>query len=164
METFRFGVTAALAMMLTVIMANPASADYKYRSGWVYETTDLCVWNRTETSHGDGGGYSKVDNKATHEEAATGINCLAPQTKPAGYLKNKFKWFKHAEGQWALCASTGWVKNDDSAAKFVIHYNYGSSPWCGKGWYTTHGWAKARNGDNWYGGDLWSGKHYLPAS
>jgi hypothetical protein len=88
-------------------------------------------------------------------------HCFTEWTRPPGYIALLFQLYKWTGSQWAVCAGTSWFYNSTSAKKLAGFYNYGSSPWCGAGYYGTLSYGFVWNGA-WHGGPLWSGYHYLP--
>src|SRR5690348_5626372 len=85
-------VAAAGSLLAT---STSASAHYVYEKGRVYQTEPLCIDDRAEISHGDGGGFSKVDNTTMTRLFIVGtgqwVQCGIHKLRPAGYMANR-KW------------------------------------------------------------------------
>lgn len=166
------GTATIMAMMLVVGTGSAALAHYVYERAKVWENgRGDCVINRSEVSHGGGGGYSKVDNE-TYEELNTPYGsypCTDAWELGPKYKRNKIHFLKNTSSGWSLCWYSKWTYNAKTVNKFGIYWNFGSSTPCGKGYYATHGHVENRINRNdgthyWVGGPMWSGSHYLPAT
>lgn len=158
-------VAGALAVAL-VGGASPAAAHYVYDKLFTYRSSENCVENRSEASHGSGGGYARTDVWSWNELSLFLIgtqSCGWFYTRPSGYIRTAFDWYVYTSSGWALCAYTPWYYNTSSTDHMAISYDFGSSPWCGSGYYGTYGLGYVYHGSQWYGGGLWSGHHLLPA-
>jgi hypothetical protein len=151
-----FGLVAILG--LSVGSISSVMAHYVYSSGIVYQNSDelICVHGRSETSHGGGGGYYRVDEQ-THN--CSGITV----TRPAGNIAVRAKFYKWTGSEWVVCEDSDWSYNPTTSDHWGIAKDYGSSPPCGNGYYGTSGAAYIYWNDAWHGGWIWSGYHWLPA-
>ncbi|MQM26146.1 hypothetical protein GFD30_11270 [Glycomyces sp. NEAU-7082] len=156
-------ITAAAGAMAFILLgASPAAAHYVYQEGHVYRTNDLCVHERSEISHGDGGGYSRVDVSSTTILAPGGaFPCAHANHKPANNIAAKIQVLAWNGSAWYVCAETAWVYNDHTTWQLIIESRMLGLPWCGTGWYGTMGHGYVWN-NAWYGGTMWSGNHWLP--
>lgn len=168
-----------MAFFIVVGTATAAYAHYVYERAQVWsDTTGKCVYNRSEISHGGGGGYYKVSNE-TYRRADTpwgSYDCLANWQLGPGYKRNKLHLLKYVGGSashgslsgWGLCAYSAWNYNATTKHNFSVHWTTGY-PLCGNGSYGSHGHVQNRinrsNGKHdWVGGGMWSGAHSLPTS
>jgi hypothetical protein len=159
-------ITAAAGAMAFVLLgATPAAAHYVYQEGHLYRTNDLCVHERSEISHGDGGGYSRVDTSATTYVAPGGtFPCALALAKPPGHIASKVVVMAWNGSAWYVCAESSWLYNDYVGWQLILESWMHGHPWCGDGWYGTmgHGYVWNPATKDWKGGQLWSGHHWLP--
>ncbi|GAA2272881.1 hypothetical protein GCM10009853_028360 [Glycomyces scopariae] len=154
---------AAGAMAFVLLGASPASAHYVYQEGEVYRSNDLCTNVRAEISHGDGGGYARVDAKSYTVLATPwgAYPCAKTHDRPGGYIAAKIEVYAWNGSAWYLCAYTDWAYNSGSTNQWIIEAWMSGLPYCGTGWYGTMGTGYVWN-NNWFGGSVWSGHHWLP--
>ncbi|MCC3765922.1 hypothetical protein K3N28_22950 [Glycomyces sp. TRM65418] len=156
-------VAAAGAMTFVLLGASPAAAHYVYEEGHVHRTVELCVHERSEISHGDGGGYSRVDVSSTTVLAPGGtFPCAYAYERPVNYIASRIEVMAWNGSAWYLCAETSWVYNSQSTWQLIIEARMAGLPYCGTGWYGTMGHGYVLSNNTWYGGALWSGSHWLP--
>lgn len=156
---------AAGAMAFVLLAATPAAAHYVYQEGHVYRTNDLCVHERSEISHGDGGGYSRVDVSSTTYAAPGGtFPCALALEKPTNQIAAKIVVMAWNGSAWYVCAETAWLYNDYVGWQLIVYSRMIGHPWCGDGWYGTmgHGYVWNPPTRDWKGGTMWSGNHWLP--
>lgn len=150
---------------LLIGTAAPALAHYVYEEAYTYWSSDSCTWGRSETSHGSGGGYAQGDAEA-HRGTRTiffgTVECSLDFDRPPGYLAVRWDWLYWTGSEWAVCAYYDWQYNSTTTHRMVLDYDFGSSPWCGSGYYGTSAGSSHYNG-GWHGGYIWSGYHWLPA-
>ena len=154
-----FGILLAIG---GVSVAVPAYAHYIYEQGYTYTSNHICTFNRSEISHGSGGGYSKSEVKASL--AVGNVLCVLPHYMPIGHLRAKWELEKWNGSTWTQCDSISWIYNSGSASYLIVSTDHGSDPPCGNGVYRTIGSGHLKNGGTWYGGSLSSGSvgHTLP--
>ncbi|SDD76963.1 hypothetical protein [Glycomyces harbinensis] len=154
---------AAGTLALILFGASPAAAHYVYEEAFTYRSNDLCVFQRSEVSHGDGNGYARVDvDSSTVLGTPSGsYPCAWPLERPAGYISAKIETYVWLGSYWYLCDETGWVYNDTTSTELAIQARMIGQPICGPGYYATNGVGYVWN-NNWFGGAVWSGAHYLP--
>lgn len=159
----RFYIALASLLILIAMTTGVAYAHYVYNSGWTYWSSTDCVWERSETSHGGGGGYTKSDLESWRNLIYPPANCSITFDRPPNYIKLRYDWEKWDEStsNWVVCAYVGWQYNSSTTWHFQLSYDFGSTPWCGSGQYATDTEGYELNGD-WHGGAMWSGSHYLP--
>jgi len=166
LRTSRLGslMTAAAATMAFVLLgASPASAHSVYEEAFTYRSNDLCVYERSEISHGDGNGYARVDVYSSTVLATppTSFPCAWPLERPVGYISAKIQTLVWNGANWHLCDETSFVYNDTTTSELIIQARMIGQPICGPGLYGTLGTGYVWN-NAWYGGATWSGYHALP--
>jgi hypothetical protein len=146
----------------------PASAHVVYETHWQYRSSEVCVHQKIEISHGGGGGYSK--NQAyilgINYSTVPWMSCAWPNYYPAGYIAvNLYMWrWSAAAGYWYVCRGWGYHYNTMSVSNYALAYNAGAYTPCGNGYYGTNGSAYVYNNGEWKGGGpLWSGYQWLPS-
>lgn len=148
-----------------VLLAEPALAHYVYKAGWVYRSAWACAWARAELSHGNGGGYTRLDVtafKATNSPTSYGDRCHSSFQRNPGQLRVKHQlWKQSGSGAWTLCRDSGWITNGAVMSSFSKGITYGASPPCGPGTYGITGFAEVWDGRAWRGGKIEGGTHYL---
>jgi hypothetical protein len=154
---------AAGTLALILIGASPAAAHYVYQEAFTYRSNDLCVFDRSEVSHGDGNGYARVDIDASTVLATPSGSypCAWGLDRPAGYISAKIETYVWLGTYWYLCDQTDWVYNDTTSTDLAIQARMIGQPICGSSYYATNGVGYVWN-NNWFGGAVWSGAHYLP--
>lgn len=154
---------AAGTLALVLFGASPAAAHYVYEEAFTYRSNDLCVYDRSEVSHGDGNGYARVDIDASTVLATPSgaYPCAWGLERPAGYISAKIETYVWLGTYWYLCAQTDWVYNDTTTTELAIQARMIGQPICGESYYATNGVGYVWN-NNWFGGAVWSGAHYLP--
>jgi hypothetical protein len=161
----RFTPTILLSILLVLATGGTALAHYVYDEGETWSNPEKCLQNRTETSHGNGGGFLSVTAELNQDEPFTGI-CWVPWQRPAGYIRvraNLMRWNTKRE-EWRLCLSYSWSYNSSSVNEWTA-YAYFNTP-CGSGYYGTWGYAQVYYNSKWRPADqgpIWSGYHWLPA-
>jgi hypothetical protein len=161
----RVSVAAVAGLAVIVGGAGNAWAHYVYQAGVVATIANYCVHNRSEVSHGGyGHGYIKVDTTSQAKQFYVDVNCTDPFIRPAGYLRAAWQYYYRANtsAAWSLCAISAETYNSSSSAKLVISKNWTYRP-CGNGYYATFGETYLKDNNTWYGGELWSGAHFIPA-
>lgn len=159
-------IIVALTICLIFVTSPPVNAHYVYENEWAYRSDrGHCVRERSEISHGDGGGYSKVDAIISHYWYFDDkhIPCGLSKYKSAGEILIKWdlmKW-NASRAEWHHCRVIDSVSNRTRTYKFVVYAYYGAYADCGTGWYGTWGSAKVWNGRTFKGGRVWSGPHWL---
>jgi len=151
-----FSVVAVFGLLLG--SAGSTRAHYVYSAGDVYRnpTDSICVKGRSETSHGGGGGYYRVDAQVH--------NCYAFSVrKPGGNIQVGATFFKWTGSSWAVCVEGGWSFNPSTSDFWGMSRDFGTAPPCGPGTYATNGAAYAWHNNQWNGGWIWSGQHVLPS-
>ncbi len=160
-------IAALLTGALVGGTAGPALANYVYQGGTIDTFgSDYCVNSRSEVSHGAyNGGYWKTDTETKQEDFYTGINCITPWGRPAGYLAAHVQGWRYSGGTWYVCFNEGYKYNSSSTARLVLAVQEpNGTPPCGNGYYHNLARSYTKSGSTWYGGTLNSGNHYLPAS
>ncbi|MFG3341297.1 hypothetical protein [Glycomyces sp. NPDC048151] len=154
---------AAGALALVLLGASPAAAHYVYEEAFTYRSNDLCVFDRSEVSHGDGNGYARVDIDASTVlgTPSGSYPCAWGLERPPGYISAKIETYVWLGSYWYLCDQTDWVYNDTTSTDLAIQARMIGQPICGPGYYATNGVGYVWN-NNWFGGAVWSGAHYLP--
>lgn len=150
--------TVALILGFSLGFTLPASAHYVYSSGTIYANYEdsICATGRSEVSHGNGGGYYRVDEN-TH-------NCYRiAKDMPGGNISVRAHFLKWTGAEWAVCHDSGWVANNLTTNHWGISRNFGTSPPCGAGSYVTNGAVYIYWDNQWNGTWIWSGEHWLPA-
>lgn len=159
----RKAAAAAVALATAgAAFAAPAAAHYVYTKAKVYASSTNCTGARSETSHGDGGGYSKADVFSWYRMEAPmagGYDCESNWSRPAGYLATKYQLFKWDGAKWAECKYTDYYYNSSSTHQYAIYTNFGDKAPCGAGTYNTMATSYVLNGGQWFGGSVWSGNH-----
>lgn len=152
------GVTAFL-VSLTLFLADSgtAFAHYVYSTGFPYYTSEDCVWGYSETSHGNGNGYSKSEMQSKFR-GATGTNCAAPFNRPAGYMKVRQIFQMQLAPGWGYCRDTGWIYTTSNTWALTVARTHSSK--CGSYNYRTESQMYMLNG-SWKGGPLFSPAHWL---
>lgn len=137
-----------------------AAAHYVYERVYVYQSNGNCVRNRSEVSHGDANGYTKVNTVLL--KPFGGVDCALVWDQSTGRIAARtllYVW----TSRWALCAKTKWKFNVEPAGS-VERAKYWNLP-CSVGNYGQFGGSYANiNGGGWKGGYQWSGYHHLPDS
>lgn len=159
-----WGVLFAIGVLS---VATPAYAHYIYESGYTYTSNDDCTWNRSEISHGVGGGYSKVDVKSSVGaivEDLGFVRCAANSNRPVDHIRAAWDLGKWDGSSWSVCRLSPWYKNNSSASSLTVSQIHGYNPVCRDGSYRTLGWGHLKINGAWYGGSLSSGAtgHTLP--
>jgi hypothetical protein len=164
-----------MALGLIVGLGATALAHFVYEKTevWQSSTQGRCVVNRSEVSHGGGGGYTKVSNITYNNLNTPGgaWDCTDTWELGGKYKRNKYHFLKWSspDNKWKLCKYSEWAYNKTSTYSYSIAWDFGSTPPCGAGAYATHGHVenrinRANNQHDWVGGPMWSGSHSLPAS
>ncbi|WP_205324414.1 hypothetical protein [Glycomyces sp. YM15] len=155
--------TAAGTLALVLFGASPAAAHYVYEEAFTFRSNDLCVFDRSEISHGDGNGYARVDIDASTvlSTPSGSYPCAWGLERPRGYISAKIQTYVWLGTYWYLCDETNWVYNDTTSTDLAIQARMIGQPICGPGYYATNGVGYVWN-NAWYGGAVWSGAHYLP--
>lgn len=160
--------TFVLSLLVSALLlgpAVPATADTVYEHADVYASTAECTEARDEVSHGSGGGYIKVDTMsvAVFSTIAGGnMYCYSQFDRPAGYIATAMSFWKWTGAEWAVCTSMAdYYYNPTKTWITTLDWNNGTQPPCGNGYYGTMGDHYVLNED-WKGGSLWSGYHWLP--
>lgn len=150
--------------------AGAAFAHYVRESGTLYGSSTWCTDAIDEISHGDTGtGYVRSWTLAkyrTNLGPAGDAHCSRGQDRPPGYLAIKTQVLKYnfATERWEVCAAHGeWQYNGHQTDRVGGDWNLPLSNWCGPGYYGTYGGHYLYNNE-WLGGWLWSGYHFLPAT
>jgi hypothetical protein len=162
-------IRGLLAMVIVVGFVLGATqrtlAHYVYQQGYVFQRPQSnCTWSRSETSHGNGGGYSKGDTASKTYVAHSwgGAECGADAPRPAGYMKTQLDLYKWTGSYWGLCRRVNWVYNTTNTYWYAIETYYGATPPCGNGTYRTDTHSYVNMTGTWEGGPLNSGDHILP--
>lgn len=165
MKLTRWPLAVIVALgMLGTIGAQPASADYIYQKVTIYGSDTNCTGGRAEISHGSGSGYAKADAYSWYAQwypTVGNVHCGRDFARPPGYLAAAFDLYKWNGSAWALCQQTPWNYNTSQTHQWYVWTRYGSPP-CGNGYYGTSALSYVWN-NQWFGGSVWSGYHYLPA-
>lgn len=164
----RLTLTVAFAASLLVATAaTTAWAHYVYDDGYVWEGGPKCLFARSEVSHGNGGGYTKVDLQAVRERTYPGwgtINCHIAWDRPTSYLRSKMwlYWWHSSREEWIYCTETGYKYNTQKQAD-LRHTKYWDTP-CGNHLYFNYGWGATYYDNAWRGGWMGAGYHRWPTS
>ena len=150
---------AALMVSLTMFVADTgtAFAHYVYSTGFPYYTAEDCVWGYSETSHGNGNGYSKSEMQSKFIGGA-GSYCANPFNRPAGYMRVRQIFQMQLAPGWGFCRDTGQLYNTSSTWVFTVARTHGSK--CGSYNYRTESQVYMLNG-SWKGGPIYSPAHWL---
>lgn len=169
MRTRRFMLVLGLAFSLMLSTALLASAHSVYVEDWVYASDTNCTKGRSEVSHGDGGGYVRVDAGSWYyfDDPWFPHACGEAFPRSAWKIRAKYTFLikDEATGNWNWCVNSEWYYNQDTTSTFVIEdwpNGGGPTPPCGNGNYATSGGAYVENGGTWYGEYVWAGQHWLP--
>ena len=147
-------------MLFTCLCALAGSVVYSHelhQDGFTYTSDHDCTWNRSEMSHGNGGGYSEARVAAKKKNEFINLTCFNPFHRPANHLKVKYKLYKQSGSSWNLCAHTSWTYNNYSTTELTIYTYHGASPVCGNGTYKTLSFGYLKNNNQWRGGSMTSG-------
>lgn len=159
-------VSLALALGLVLTMAPPASAHVVREEHWTHWSQDTCQRTGSEINHGSGGGQVRGESKAWRTLRVPGFGsypCAEYYIRPPGGHTAKVDTFVYVNGQWVLCTATAWHYNNQSTWSYAIQSSHGSQPPCGAAWYGTNAHTFHNNNNQWYGGTVWSGHHWLPS-
>lgn len=161
----RFVQAVLLAALLAITLAGPADAHVVYENGYSYSSSTNCTWQKSEISHGSQGtGYWKSEVNSKYFNFTTKGHCGSYWSRPTGYLAARYITAHWLHGQWNYCTGIDWQFNGSSGHHYKAAVNNGY-PWppCGQGiYYSTTALGSVYNG-GWYGGQLTSGYHILPA-
>jgi hypothetical protein len=124
----------------------------------MYYSGDDCVDGYSETSHGNGQGYSKSIVHAL-KKSGTDTNCGQEFYRPPGSLRVRQALMYRFGNGWSVCGETGYLYNRDTASYMTVTRTYTGV--CSPQTYDTQSFAHEYNG-YWKGGILWSGGHWLP--
>lgn len=162
--------TAALFVVSPLVWAH-----YIYESGYTWENgAGKCLWARAEISHGNGGGYAKIDVSAWRENeqpggsvgpvgvGGTSEDCADLWTRLPGYLRQRNQLWYHVH-DWAICRRGTWTYNTTNSYTMPLQERwYGTSPRCGNAWYTNVGGTGVYFDSAWKKGYVISGCHIRP--
>lgn len=146
-------ISLLLVMSSIVGAASPAGAHYVYEGRRVYSSPTLCLDGRAEISHGNGGGYVRVDARVSEPSSYGGV-CNGTVWGNRYNVIVKAQLWKYNGRYWELCRDTGWKYSRS------VRVSYGSRPPCGRGTYGVTGYAYVENA-GWKGGKIESGMHWL---
>ncbi|HEX4813392.1 MAG TPA: hypothetical protein VFV66_11635 [Nonomuraea sp.] len=154
-----------------VASAAPAWAHYVYKQAMVFISDPLCVYNRSEVSHGGGGGYSEVYTSTWRFAGIgpVGKECGVMKWQAAGSIGVWGRFYKKTGSKWSICTYWNWKNNSGTTYQVKLSWDYGSRPPCGDGYYATMGASRARDGSGRWrcsaAGSkcrtIWSGSHKL---
>lgn len=173
MHLSRFGRTVFVGLASSsVIVATqgPALAHYVYEKHLVWETDTKCIHSRSEISHGDGAGFAKTDTRSlNHFNYDFAGNCGSRDPVPAGWIAGQVNILVYLGGGggnngWYLCRNYGgaWDYNTRKVSEMWTALKpYMDDPPCGARTYGNMSYSYGRHNNEWVGGGLWSGQHYL---
>lgn len=161
----RAAFTLISAFLMTLALSTSAQAHYVYKSDETWSNTDSskCTYQRSEISHGNGGGYAKSTVTAS-DDWGFPPDCIWQWERPIGYLIARYDLYKWnaTYGTWDRCRYTNWYRTTTVASRFWVYKNYGTTPPCGKGYYGTVATGATYYSGQWYGAyGIWSGYHYI---
>lgn len=158
-------LTPAIVVLFLFATAYPAWAHLVYRKGWVYVSSNLCTWARSEIYDGDARGSVKSIVALDSRLIGVDADCMwAGNTALPGYLQTQWNVHRFRADQTLYwCSSSAVRRNSETSHDFWIYWDF-SSPPCGNGDYTNRTWSFHKNGGKWYGGDIWSGRHWWPTN
>lgn len=162
----RAGLPSIIATVMLLLFASPASAHYIYNAAHVYVTGDsICTWARAEISHNttnEYGGYVKSSVALDHalQTPLGTYSCKSERDALPGYLATAYDYYKWNGSAWYVCRYTNFYYNSTRTHKYEIYTRW-SSPPCGRGYYGNMTYSYVKTGGAWYGGDIWSGDHYI---
>lgn len=157
----------APAIVIVFLFANSytAWAHVVSRSGYTYWSNDLCTWAQSETYDGSKQGGTK-SIAALYSMLSTPIGdyaCDDALNATPGYLQTQWNVHRFRADQTLYwCASGSPMRNPVSTHSYAVYWDFRSPP-CGKGHYTNRTWSFHKNGGQWFGGDMWSGRHWWPS-
>lgn len=161
-----FAAVALAVAVLSTLLAAPAAAHYVYQWPTVAWTGNVCMKIRSETSHGNGGGYSKGNIETLSDDprwtACSKASGHAPYyVAEHGIQLIVMKWNAPYQ-RWDSCIWTNFATRTNAYSSYRDWFY--NTP-CGPGWYGTWTYAGAKENSNspWVAGWVWSGSHYLPA-
>jgi hypothetical protein len=171
-------VSSMVVMVAVLLLLTPsvAQAHYVYalKTTWKESPNitvgDHCLQVRSETSHGPGGGYWKVNVYAFRDLSATTDGCPGPDlwNRSANQLAVKITIMKcrapcDTADDWYECVNRGWVYNKSTAPTLSDSVSTNVPP-CGSGYYGGYGFGTTVLNGSWLPAPgVWSGSHYLPA-
>lgn len=167
-RTIRIVLTAATMSCLAIVQAaTSALAHYVYESAWTFQSPEQCVWNRSEISHGSGGGFRKGNVKSAKQlEVGANFSCRQNKSRPPGWIiARPVLYYAGPSGtDVGICRLPNWIANSNNTYELITSVNHDYPP-CGPGYYgTANGGAVLHNGQ-WVpsqeGVYLFSGWHWL---
>lgn len=146
-------------VVLLVVTAAPAAADYHSHTEIAWSNGVRCVKAQAEATASDAQG-PYYDFKATAQagNSASGGCDVGPANEvPDQTLAVRIEVWRWDGANWSLCAQPDWSYNDVPAEGWSEEFSGGNAP-CGPGWYGDYSFAALNDQGAWYGYDhpVWS--------
>lgn len=161
---------AATIFPMLAVLGPAASAHYVYQDPHTWAQDEQCVQNRSEISHGNGGGYRKGTVKSERKLQLPWVSpmCETSKSQPPGYMIVRPILVKVVDGSLAICNDPGWITNTVNTHLLEGFSNFGTYPPCGDGYYGTLNGAAVFFNGKWLppedGVLVFSGQHWLRPS
>lgn len=158
---------AVLLLAMVFGSGTAAVAHYVYDIAYVWENgAGQCLKERTELSHGNGGGYTRTDiyPLGILNSPFGSVHCERNVDVATGYLRTKHQLDVYGLYGWSYCTQTAFKYNGSSAQYLKLEKYWGSTPPCGgRAYYYAWGLGQWYFNGSWVGGWLGSKDvHLLP--